>query len=105
MSRLADVIKERRMPFPKLVGDQPVYALIVQLRNENRKAFEKILPILGPFHTQCSLITAINKRFSGSDLSEILVSADAISEKSVENALKGKYFWRAVRGPQLYNAG
>ena len=52
MSRLADVIKERRMIFLQLVDDQPVYALIAQLWNEYRKAFEKSLPVLGPFHTQ-----------------------------------------------------
>ena len=89
------------MSFLQLVGGQPIYALIVQLRNESRKAFEKILPILGPFHTQCSLIAAINKRFSGSGLSELLVSADVIAAKYVESALKGKHFRRAVRGLQL----
>ena len=35
MSRFAYVIKERRMAFLQLLGDQPVYALIVQLRNKN----------------------------------------------------------------------
>ena len=61
MSRIVDVIKERRMLFLQLIRDQPVYALIVQLRNENRKAIEKLLLILGPFHTQCSFISAIIK--------------------------------------------
>ena len=63
MPCLADIIKERRMLFLQLVGNQPVYALIVQLRNENRKACEKNLPLLGPFHTQSSFITAISKLF------------------------------------------
>ena len=99
MSHLTNAIKERRMPFLQLVGDQPVYALIVQLRNEDRKAFEKNLPILGPFHTQCSFIATIN--FSSSGLSKILVSADVIAAKPVESALRGKRFHRAVRGLQL----
>ena len=42
MSRFVDVIKERRMLFLQLGSDQPVYALIVQLRNGNRKPFEKM---------------------------------------------------------------
>ena len=63
MSCLAYVNKERRMPFQQLVGDQPVYALIFQLRNEDRKAFEKTLPILGPLHSQWSFMAAINKLF------------------------------------------
>ena len=40
------------MIFLQLVDDQPVYALIAQLWNEYRKAFEKSLPVLGPFHTK-----------------------------------------------------
>ena len=75
------------MPFIQLVGDQPVYALIVQLKYENPDKFDLILPFLGPFHTHCSFISAINKRFEVSGLSDILVEADVISEGSVEQAL------------------
>ena len=62
---------------------------------------KKCLTIIEPFHTKCSFIAAINKRFSGSGLPEILVSANVIAAKSVESALKGKQFRRAVRGRQL----
>ena len=57
VSHLADIIEERRMLFLQLISYQLVKALIVQLWNENRKAFEKILPMLGPFHIQCAFIT------------------------------------------------
>ena len=75
--------------------------MIVQLRNENRERFENIIPVLGPFHTQVAFITAISKRFEGSGLSELIVSADIVAEKSVDKALKGKHFRRAVRALQL----
>ena len=65
---------------------QPVYALIVQLENENRKAFEKKLPILGLFHTLCTFIVAINKHRFGSGVSEALASADLIAAKSIKCA-------------------
>ena len=51
------------MLFVLLTGDQPVYTLIVWIRNENNGRFSKIIPILGPFHTQVAFITAISKRF------------------------------------------
>ena len=101
MLRLIAVIKEKDIPFIQLVGDQPVYTLTVQLRNENRAAFEKLLPVLGPFHTHCSFITAINKRFSGSVLSDLIVSADIVAEKSIDQALMGKHYRRAIRALQL----
>ena len=62
----------------QLVGDQPVYTLIVLLRNEKFDKFN-IIPVLYPFHTQCSFIAVINKRFSGSEITELIVSADIIS--------------------------
>ena len=101
MMRLLDVVEEKNMPFIQLVGDQPVYTIIVQLRNENKEKFKKIIPILGPFHTQVSFITAINKRFSGSGLSDIIVAADIIADKSVDQAIRGKHYRRIVRALQL----
>ena len=70
MCRMVAATEAKSMPFIQLVGDQPVYALMVQLKNENRDKFQLILPVLGPFHTHISFISAINKRFQGSGLSE-----------------------------------
>ena len=96
MCRVATVAKTKTVPFILLVGDQPVYTLIVQLKYGNQKLFDRILPFLGPFHTQCSFISAINKRSDGSGLSD-LVAAEVIPESSVDNALKGKHYKRGVR--------
>ena len=79
------------------MGDQPVYALMVQLKNENRDKFQLILPVLGPFHTDISFISVINKRFQVAGLSEIVVAADIISEGSVDQALLGKHYNRSIR--------
>jgi hypothetical protein len=96
MCRVVDVAKKKSMPFVQLVGDQPVYTLIVQLKNENPNKFAKILPFLGPFHAQCSFISAINKRFTGSGISDILVAAGVIAEGSVEKALSGRHYKRSI---------
>ena len=96
MCRVATVAKTKSMPFVLLVGDQPVYALIVQLKYENQELFHRILPFLGPFHLQCSFMSAVNKIFNGSGLSDLLVAAEVIAESSVDNALKGKHYKRGV---------
>ena len=85
---LLNIIEEKNVSFVLLTGDQPVYTLIVQLRNENKEKFNKIIPILGPFHTQVVFIIAIAKRFEGSGLSDIFVSASIIHQSTkpcVEN--------------------
>ena len=48
MCRMVVAAEAKSMPFIQLVGDQPVYALMVQLKNENRDKFQLILPVLGP---------------------------------------------------------
>ena len=101
MMRLLQVIGKKNLPFVLLTGDQPVYTLIVQIRNEGNGKFQKIIPILGPFHTQVAFITAISKRFEGSGLSDIFVSAGIIADKSVDQAMRGKHFRRIVRALQL----
>ena len=101
MTRLLNIIEEKNISFVLLNDDQPVYTLIVQLRNENKEKFNKIVPILGPFHTQVAFITAIAKRFEGSGPSDIFVSASIICDKSVNQAMRGKHFRRIVRALHL----
>ena len=97
MCRMVTAAGCKSMPCIQLVDDQPVYALIIQLKNENPEKFQLILPFLGPFHAHISFISAINKRFHGSGLSEIVVAADIISDGSVDQALRGKHYNRGIR--------
>ena len=78
-----------------------MYTLIVLVRNECVGTFDKIIPFLGPFHTQVAFITAISKRFQGSGLANIVVSASINAEKSVDQAFRGKRYRRIVRALQL----
>ena len=102
MTRLLNIIEGKNIPFVLLTGDQPVYTLIVRLRNENKEKFNKIIPIPGPFHTQVAFITAIAKRFEGSGLSDIFVSASIIADKSVDQAMRGKHFRRIALALNLH---
>ena len=93
--------RSEEYPFVLLIGDQPVYTLIVQIRNESDGRFNKTIPILGPFHTPVAFITAILKRFKESGLSDICVLAGIIADKTVDQAMRGKHFRRIVRALQL----
>ena len=72
MCKLAKSIQEKNMPFALITGDHPVYVLILELKSENSASFNKILPLMGPFHIQMSFINAIYKRFKGSGIVDIL---------------------------------
>ena len=71
MTWLLKIVEEKNIPFVLLTSDQPVYTLTVRLRNENKEKFNKIIPILGSFHTQVAFITVIAKRFEGPGFSDI----------------------------------
>ena len=44
VQRAAEAAEYKLMPFVQLVGDQHVYALILELKHENPEKFKKILP-------------------------------------------------------------
>ena len=87
----------KNMPFVVICGDLPVYSLLVELCSEKEEKFFKILPWLGQFHLEMSMMNAIYKRYCGSGIDELLVIADAVAAGSVEQALKGKHYRRGLR--------
>ncbi|KAJ3585747.1 hypothetical protein NHX12_014466 [Muraenolepis orangiensis] len=97
MDKLSTIIATKRMPFAFLVGDHPVYVLITLLKAENPNKYRDIVPFLGPFHTQCVMMSAIYKRYKGSELGDVLVAGGVIAEGSVDRALKGKHYKRGLR--------
>ena len=97
MLKIKGAIQRKSMPFAVVVGDQPVYTLLVEIKNEHPQQYEKIIPFLGPFHTQGCMIYAIYKRYKGSGIAEVLVAAGVIAEGSVDQALRGKHYRRALR--------
>ena len=67
------------------------------MKAENPDKYCDIVPFLGPFHTQCVMISAIYKHYKGSELGDVLVAAGVIAEGSVDHALKGKHYKRGLR--------
>ena len=90
------------MPFAVIVGDHPVYALVLELKSENPLLFQLIIPFMGPFHIHMSFMSTIYKRFKGSGLSDVLVAAGVIAGGSADQALKGKHYKRGVRCLKLF---
>jgi len=84
------------MTFAIIVGDHPVYVLMLELKSENKELFSKILPFMGPLYIQMSFIYTIYKRFKGSGISDVLVAAGVIADGSVYQALRGKHSNRGV---------
>ena len=59
--------------------------------------FKNIIPILGEFHEHMSYMYAVYKRFEGSGIADVLVSAGVLAGGSADKALKGKQYRRGLR--------
>ena len=90
-----ETIELKYMPFIVICGGLPVHSLLVELCSENEKC-SKILPWLGHFYLEMSMMNAIYKRYHGSALEELLVIADAVAAGSVDQVLKGKHYRRGL---------
>ena len=53
----------KNMPFIVICIDLPVYSLLVELFSENKENLSKILPWLGQFPLEMSMMNAIYKRY------------------------------------------
>ena len=60
-----EIADHKSMPFIQLVGDQPVYTLLTELKSENTHKFEKIVKVLGSFHLEMAFMNTIYKYING----------------------------------------
>ena len=98
-----EAVELTNMPFIVICGDQLVYSLLVELCSENEEEFSEILPWLGQFHLEMSVMNATYKRYRGSELDELLVTANVVAASSVGQALKGKHCWQILRSLRGWN--
>ena len=80
-----------------MIGVQPVYALIAEVKNENQGDFENILPVLVGFHNQGAFMDTVYRRFKGSGLEDLTVAAGIVEAGFADQALKGKHYKRGMR--------
>ena len=92
-----EIADHKSMPFIQLVGDQPVYTFLTELKSENTHKFVKIVPVLGCFHLEMAFMNTIYKRINGCGLSDLVVAAGIIEQGSVEKALSGGHYKRCMR--------
>ena len=97
MERCLEMTESKYLPFMSLTGDQPVDALILELKNENPSRYENIIPFLGAFHLECAIMSTIYKRFVGSGFA----NAGIVAEKSVNRTLHGKHYLHCLRAHNI----
>jgi hypothetical protein len=97
MTWCQEVAVTKNMPLIALAADQAIYKYIEELLCEDTARWSRVKGILGGFHTECSFLNAIGKRYEASSLEELAVVSGAISAGSARKALLGKHYSRGMR--------
>ena len=79
------------------VFDQALYAKAAEVIWKQPQQFSHIVLRLGVFHTICTLLAVIDKRFEEAGLRDAAIESGIIAEGSVGSVLDGKQYNRGVR--------
>ena len=80
---------------------QALYAKATEIVWKYPDMFKGIVLRMGAFHTICTLLSILGKRFQDADLSDICIEAGMIAEGSASGVLDGRRYNRAVRFHKL----
>ena len=80
-----------------VVFDQAIYAKALDVKWQCKEEFKRIVLRLGSFHTICSFIAVIGKRFADAGLSDVFIESGVVGSGSLAGVLQGKHYNRAVR--------
>ena len=68
---------------------------------KQKDAFPDVVLRLGAFHTTCSFLSVIGKRFAEAGLTDLLTMTGIVGLQSVKGVVSGKHYNRAIRVHKL----
>ena len=90
-----------QLPSIVVVFDQALYAKATEILWKHPNRFQNVIPRLGVFHTICTMLSIIGKRFMDAGLRDICIESGVIAEGSVGGVLEGRKYNRAIRFHKL----
>ena len=103
LSRTIDLADRLELPKIVAVFDLAIYSKIQHIRwnDRNENYYKRIIVRLGEFHTVMSFLSILGKRFGSGGLTDLWVEADVVAAGSINGALSGKHYNRAIRGHKV----
>ena len=84
-----------------VVLDQALHAKATEIVWKYPDIFKGIVLRMGAFHTICTLLSILGKRFQDAGLRDICIESGVIAEGSVSGVLDGRRYKRSVRFHKL----
>ena len=97
LDQMVKVTQEMDLEFIFLHSDEAVHSKIMILKWINQGDYDRIVPLMGGFHTILVKLKLIHKRFGALGMRDWWIDSNAISEGSVDKAAEGKHYSRAIR--------
>ena len=80
------------------VFDQALYAKAIEITWKHPDKFQNTIIVrLGVFHTICTLLSIMGKRFQDAGLRDLCIESGVIAEGSIAGVVGGRRYSRAVR--------
>ena len=97
LSRWCEVKDRLKLNAVVCVFDQAFYAKAMEVYWKHKELFCGLVIMMGGFHLLLMLLGVMGSRFGDAGLRELAVQSDVVAEGSVDKALNGKQYNRAVR--------
>ena len=101
LDRLLAIMRSLHLTSMICVFDQTIYAKVFAVKCKKFEKFKPIVLRLGTFHTICTLISLIGKRFQDAGLKGLFIEAGVVAEGSVSAVLEGRNYNKGVRVHKL----
>ena len=83
------------------VFDQAIYCKALEIKSKNVDICKPVVLRLGTFHTLCTMLSIIGKRFQDAGLKDLCIESGIVAEGSVSALLEGRSYNRAIRVHKL----
>ena len=80
-----------------VVLDQALYSKAMEIKWKHSGQFADVIVRMGAFHTICTMLAIIGKRFQDAGFRDLCIESQVIAEGSVSGVLEGRRYSRAVR--------
>jgi hypothetical protein len=101
LTQCTQIIHELKLGKLVCVFDQALYVKATEIKWKLSDKFDDVIIRMGAFHTTCTLLAIIGKRFQDAGLKDICIEAGIIAEGSIGSVLDGRMYNRAVRVHKL----
>jgi len=101
LQRSVKIQKQLNLPAILCVFDQALYAKAAEIVWSHPSEYRNVILSLGVFHTICTLLRIIGKRFADAGLFDLLVEGGIVAQGSVSAVLEGRHYNRGIRAHKL----